>query len=136
VAPPYRQERLAAPERDLGTDELVLERTRLAVVGQVGHGGSILKDQEGGQSAGREREHKRGRAGRDVRPVASGEEQSAQHEYRPDKRQQQSGMEQNCKGEEAWSHLHLLAGPWPVDVLLLGSFLRPEVSNPDHDYYQ
>jgi hypothetical protein len=44
VAPPCRQEWLAAPERDLGTDELVLERTRLAVAGQVGHGDSILKD--------------------------------------------------------------------------------------------
>jgi hypothetical protein len=44
VAPPYRQERLATPECDLGTNEIVRERTRLAVVGQVGHGGSILKD--------------------------------------------------------------------------------------------
>ena len=36
VVPPYRQERLAAPECDLGTNELVLERARLAVMGQVG----------------------------------------------------------------------------------------------------
>jgi hypothetical protein len=39
-----RQRQLAAPEHDLGTNELVLERARLAVVGQAGHGGSILKD--------------------------------------------------------------------------------------------
>jgi hypothetical protein len=44
VVPLRRQRQLAAPERDLGTNELVLERARLAVVGQAGHGGSILKD--------------------------------------------------------------------------------------------
>jgi hypothetical protein len=44
VVPLRRQGRLAAPERNLGTSELVLERARLAVMGQAGHGGSILKD--------------------------------------------------------------------------------------------
>jgi hypothetical protein len=41
VVPLRRQGQLTAPECDLGTNELVLERARPAV---VGHGGSILKD--------------------------------------------------------------------------------------------
>jgi hypothetical protein len=41
VVPLRRQGQLAAPECDLGTNELVLERARHVV---AGHGGSILKD--------------------------------------------------------------------------------------------
>jgi hypothetical protein len=44
VVPLRRLGQLAAPECDLGTNELVRERARLAVMGQAGHGGSILKD--------------------------------------------------------------------------------------------